>query len=215
MGNESPTTRVLLRRWHAGDQEARDQLLAKHLDWIRLRVHQRLGPSLRARGTTGDYVQDVACEVLQYLPRFVVEDGDRFRALVGRIVENVLRDKSDWYASMRRSRARERPLPADTVLRLDLPREKVVTPSSAAHAREQEAWVRLGLDLLDEVDRTTLILRDWEGATFAAIGEKLGMSVDRVERRYRHAFERLALKVKALRRGDIDRAVTDSPRDEA
>jgi DNA-directed RNA polymerase specialized sigma24 family protein len=90
-----------------------------------------------------------------------------------------------------------------------------VTPSSAAHAREQEAWVRLGLDLLDEVDRTTLILRDWQGATFAAIGEKLGMSVDRVERRYRNAFERLALKVKALRRGDIDRAVTDPPRDEA
>jgi len=215
MGNESPTTRVLLRRWHAGDLEARDQLLAKHLDWIRLRVHQRLGPSLRARGTTGDYVQDVACEVLQYMPRFAVEDGDRFRALIGRIVENVLRDKSDWYASMRRSRARERPLPPDTVLHLDLPRERVVTPSSAAHAREQEAWVWLGLDLLDEVDRTTLILRDWQGATFAAIGEKLGMSVDRVERRYRHAFERLALKVKALRRGDIDRAVTDSPRDEA
>ena len=211
--SEPPTTRLLLQRWHQGDRAALDDLLSRNLDWIRSRVHERLGSQLRARGTTGDYVQDVACEILTYIPNFVVEDGERFRGLVARIVENVLRDKSDWYLAKRRSMARERPLPKDTVLHLDLPRAKVVTPTTEAHRREQEAWVRLALELLDETDRLVLVSRDWEGLTFTAIGEKLGLSVDAAERRYKRAFERLALKVKAIRRGDIDGAV-EAPRDD-
>jgi len=213
MANDRSTTRVLLSRWHGGDEVARDELLARHLDWIRLRVHERLGPELKARAATGDYVHDVACEVLQYMPRFLVEDGDRFRALICRIVENVLRDRSDWYAAKRRSRSRERPLPSDTVLHLDPPRNRVATPTTDADRREREAWVRLGLELLSEIDRAVLVKREWEGETFAVIGSQLGMSTDAAERRYKKAFERLAIKVKALRRGDLDHAIEEISRE--
>jgi len=215
MASEPPTTRVLLTRWHEGDELARDELLARHLGWIQSRVHERLGPELRARGTTGDYVHDIACEILQYMPRFLVQDGDRFRALICRIVENVLRDRSDWYAAKRRSRSRERPLPSDTVLHLDPPRQRVATPTTDADRKEREAWVRLGLELLDGVDRAVLVRREWEGETFTKIAAQLGMSVDAAERRYKRAFERLAMKVRALRRGDLDRAIEETPQEEA
>src|SRR5262245_11241046 len=149
---ESPTT-VLLRRWHAGDEDAVRELLERHLPWIRAHVQRRLGPALRRAGETGDYVQEALLEFLRYGPRFVVSEDHRLRGLLARIVENVLRDEHDRYAARRRARARERPLPSDSVLDLDAACDPVTRPSEVAERREWEAWVRLALELLDPEDR--------------------------------------------------------------
>ena len=64
----------LLNRWHAGDREALAHLLQRDLPWIRAHVSRRLGPLLRQKGETVDYVQDAFVAALQYGPRFVVAD---------------------------------------------------------------------------------------------------------------------------------------------
>ena len=203
-------TKRLLEQWHAGDVQALHALLSKHHDWIHERVHQRLGNELRARAETGDYVQDVVLEVLQYVPRFLVADGEKLRALLATMVENVLRDRSDWHSAKRRTIARERPLPPDTVLHVDLPRERVETPTTAAHRNEQEAWVRLALELLEPDDRALVVMREMEGLPFREIASRLSISDDSAERRYKRAFQRLSFKVKALRRGDVADATASS-----
>ncbi|MBI5853295.1 MAG: sigma-70 family RNA polymerase sigma factor [Planctomycetes bacterium] len=197
----SDDTRILLLRWHAGDRQAIDTLLARDLPWIRDLVRARLGPLLRARGETMDYVQDAIFDVLGYMPRFVTTDRARFRALVAKIIENHLRDAHDHHSAARRSPARERPVPTDSVLDLDRPQATVTQPGSVAERHEREAWVRLALELLETEDRQVLLLRQWQGLEFADIGAQMGLSADGARMRFQRALPRLAQKLESLHAG--------------
>src|SRR5262245_5246401 len=115
------------------------RLLERHLPWLRAEVRRQLGPELRKKAETEDFVQDAALNVLRFSPRFVVADEDQFRALLARIVVNVVRHKHEWFTARRRRLALERPLPTDSVLRLGSPG----SPSGFAEQAEREALVRL------------------------------------------------------------------------
>ncbi len=197
----SDDTRMLLTRWHAGDRAAIETLLARDLPWIRDLVHARLGPLLRARGETMDYVQDAMFEVLGYVPRFVTADRARFRALIARIIENHLRDAHDHHSAARRSPARERPVPSDSVLDLDRPQDTVTRPGALAEQNEREAWVRLALELLEPEDRQVLLLRQWRELEFAEIGAQMGLSADGARMRFQRALPKLARKLESLQSG--------------
>jgi RNA polymerase sigma factor (sigma-70 family) len=151
-----------------------------------------------------DIVQDAAIEVLKYGPRFHVSDDGRFRALLARIIENVLRDRNDWYRAKRRAISRESPLSRDTVLDLDPPRESAERPSQAAVRNERQAWVRLVIECLPEEERRVITLRDWDGLTYAAIGERLDLSINAVRNRYLRAMDHLEKEFYAMRNGRID-----------
>jgi RNA polymerase sigma-70 factor (ECF subfamily) len=197
----SDHTRELLQRWHAGDRAAIEQLVARDLPWIQSYVHARLGGVLRQRGETMDYVQDAVIRVLAYTPRFVTDDRARFRALLARIVENHLRDAHEHHMAACRSPARERPLASDSLLDLDRPERTVTRPSEHAERGDEEAWVRLALELLAPEDRRILLLRQWHELEFAAIGERLGLSEDAARMRFQRALPKLAKKLDQLRAG--------------
>jgi len=188
---------------HGGDPTALAALLERNLDWIHQRVSRRLGPVLRKKGETCDYVQDAMVQFLRYGPRIQVNDEGHFRALLARIVENTLSDQHDWFTRARRRVSREHPLPGDSVLSLDEPRDTVTTPSKAAQHHEEEALIRLGMELLDPEDRNIIALRQWENLPFHQIGERLGITPEAAGKRHNRAVARLAKKVGALRRGDL------------
>ena len=104
MSEDRRDTEALLRASHAGSREALDALLAENLDWLRARVKARLGAELRDLAETADYVQDVLVDVLRCGPRFVTRDVAQARALLARIVENVLSDRFHWFHAAKRSR---------------------------------------------------------------------------------------------------------------
>jgi len=199
--NEADRTRELLLRWHAGERTALEELVQRDLPWIRSRVSQRLGDALRAHGTTDDFLQESVLDILQYTPRFVADDADTFRRLITRIVENTLRGQSEFYARLRRDRARQTPLPTDSALLLGASRS--TTPSRHAAQLEEEAWVRLAMDLIDPDERDLLVMREWNGDSFATIGDRLGVPENTARMRFTRAVGRLADKVLALRRGEI------------
>ncbi len=209
MTASEPLTLTLLRRWHSGDAEALSALLARHLPAIRERVERRMGPRLRQRGDTEDYVQDAVLRVLVEGPRFEVDDDEHFRMLLARVVENTLRDRHRWFAARRRAAARERPLPPTTVLSLCTGRTPRETPSRAMDREEKEAWVRLALDLLEDGPRELIVLHEWDGLSFPEIGKRLGTSEDAARMRYQRAVAKLALKIGELRRGRIEKATGD------
>jgi RNA polymerase sigma-70 factor, ECF subfamily len=198
--DESETLRLLVA-WHAGDRGALQELIARDLPWIEQHVRRRLGPLLRARGDTQDYVQDAMIEVLQYGPRFVSTSQSRFRNLIARIIENTLRDRHDWYKAKRRALSRERPMPADSVLDLDNPELSVTRPSEHAQRHERDALVRLALELLDPEDRKVILLRQWNEMSFPDVGAELGISADSARMRFTRALPRLGQKVVELRSG--------------
>jgi RNA polymerase sigma-70 factor (ECF subfamily) len=194
-------TSLLLRRWHGGDQRALDALLVRHLPSIREQVQRRLGPELGRKETISDIAQDTVLEVLEYGPAFRVSDARHFRFLMARIVENVLRDKNDWYRARRRDRSRECPLPVETVVDLDRSAARGSSPEGEADQHEEEAYLRLGLDLLAPERREVLVLRVWESLTFADIGRRLAISEDAARKRCRRAMVHLERILRALRHG--------------
>ncbi|MFO0982912.1 MAG: sigma-70 family RNA polymerase sigma factor [Planctomycetota bacterium] len=202
-GQESDTTH-LLRKWHAGDRAALEALLERDLAWIHQFVHRRLGQHLRRNASTTDFLHDAVTEILEYTPRFELSNKSQFRALVGRIVDNLLRDKDDWYRARRRERARECPLPADTVLLLDPPAESVDSPSVAGQRNEAKALIRLGMDLLDQQAREILVLHQWDELSFAQIASRIGISEAAARKRHERAVKELAIKVGLLRRSQLD-----------
>ena len=66
-----------------------------------------------------------------------------------------------------------------------------------------------GLEILDPEEREAIVLREWDGLTFAEMGERLGTSLDTARRRYNRSFDRLTEKVWALRSGDLASALEE------
>jgi DNA-directed RNA polymerase specialized sigma24 family protein len=81
------------------------------------------------------------------------------------------------------------------------------TPSKSAERLEGEAWVRLGMELLDPMDRDVIVLRRWNELSFPEIGEHLGLSPNTARMKYNRAVLKLGDEVMALRRGDLSRFV--------
>ena len=184
-----------------------EELLERHLSWIQSFVHRKLSDLIRSKAETGDIVQDAVMQFIRYGPRFHLSNDRQFRALLAKIVENVLRDKYDWFTAHRRAIARERPLPPDTVLNLDPSEGMVDSPSQIVQRNEQEAWVRLGLELLEPGDRRIIIFRDWEDLSFTEIGKRSGLSKSTARRKYLDSIEQLIDKVRALKSGDLEAAL--------
>lgn len=194
---------TLLRRWHEGDRAALDRLLELHLPWLQDYVRQRLGPALKARGETADFVQEAFVDVLRYAPAFVVDDADQFRGLLARIVENNLRDAHDWFAAKRRALSRETVMPRDSVLQLDGAARGVTRPSQNAQRNEHQSWVRLALELLEPDDRKVILLRQWDELSFAEVGAQMGITESGARMKFQRALPKLAATVERLVKGEF------------
>ena len=110
-----------------------------------------------------------------------------------------MRNQHDWFTARRREFAKERPLPTSTVIALDPPKEGVKTPSVSVARHEEEAWVRLALELLNPDDKEVLILRQWDKLSFKEIGERLGIEANAARMRTSRALRRLTDEITKLR----------------
>lgn len=204
MSSKNSETALNLKKWNEGDLGGLEALLEKHLPWIQNHVRLRLGSKLRKKTESSDIVQDAIIQFMKYGPRIQLSSSTQFRALMTRIVENVVCDEYDRITSLRRKISRERPLPTDTVLNLDLPRLRVTPPHKNAQRHENEAWIRLGIELLSNEDRQVLTFRAWGDLSFSEIGSRLDISENTARMRFNRAILRLAKKIGTLRRGGLD-----------
>jgi RNA polymerase sigma factor (sigma-70 family) len=198
-----PPATELLRLWHAGDEAALQALVVGQLPWLQEQVTRRLGPLLQRREDAADLVQDAAIEVLTRGPRFVPADTGQLRALLSRLVENLLRDRLEYHQAGKRDLRREQPLPTDNVVVLDPAHRPVTRPSEAAGRNEMQAWVQLALELLAPDDRRMILLRQWRELPFAEIGRELGIQENTARMRFQAALQRLGDRLRGLRGGRI------------
>lgn len=197
----------LLQRLHRGEEAALRLLLERDMDWIRGQVHRRLGPRLRGHAETQDFVQEAALRALRYGPRFLVSDQGRFRALLARIVENVLRDAADHIDAEKRGGGAV-PVPDESLaVPLDQNAASITSPSQAAQRNEERAWLEIALELLEAEDRQVIRLREWERMEFEAIGARMALTPDAARMRFHRALARLARKVEQIRKGGLDEAL--------
>lgn len=195
-------TLTLLERWQRGDAEALSLLLDRDLPWIRQHVHRELGEGLRRVGDTEDFVQEAVLAVLRYGPRFALRSRGQFRALLAKIVLNVLRQKHRELHALKRDPARERALGTDTILYLDPPQRDVSRPDQKVAEREEREWLRLGLLLLEPKDQEPLDLH-WQGLDDAEIAARLGITTNTARMRRVRATGRLTRVVLGLKQGRV------------
>lgn len=198
---------AFLPNWEQGNDQDLENILRRHLPWVQSFVRHKLGGFRRSMGETGDFVQEAMMQFLKHGPRIHLSNDRQLRALLGKIVENVICDKYAWFMAKRRDMARERPLPPDSTLNLDPPEERQETPSQIVYQHEQEAWTRLGLELLDPRDREAIILHHWESLSFSEMGKLLGISKVAARKRYIQATYRMINRVSALKSGRLDDAL--------
>jgi RNA polymerase sigma-70 factor (ECF subfamily) len=181
----------------------------RELDWLRAHVSARLSAEVRRLDDTDDVVQEAMLKILRHGPHFVTSHRDRFRALLARVVQNVLTDRFRYSSAEKRSVARTAPFEEMEVLDLDLPSREVRGPGSEVEHRERRGWVRLALELLDREDREVLVLRQIESRSFQEVGALLSISEDAARMRFNRALPRLAQKVMGLQSGQLDRILDE------
>ncbi len=194
-------TEDLLARWHAGDSAARDALIERNLPWILERVRARLGAFLRGRADSGDFVQEALLDFLAYTPRFRVASEAQFRALLLRVIEHAIGDQYDYHQAWRRRASREQPLASDTVI--DLTGRAPTPPDERAERNEDQALLRLALELLEPPARRVIQMRQWDGLSYSDIATRLALSESAARKQHQRALQRLAELLDRLRRGEL------------
>jgi RNA polymerase sigma factor (sigma-70 family) len=137
-----------------------------------------------------------------------VSDRGHLRALLAKMIENVLRVQANHHHAQRRDLRREVAATVgvstrDTVLDLD-PTGTGTAPDQAAERTETRDWVRLALQFLDADDRDAIVWRDYDELSFAEVAARLGVAEDAARMRYRRALPKLARALTDLRAGRLD-----------
>ena len=75
----------LLRRWHAGDRAALDELVAETLPCLQSAVRPFLSTQTRRTQESIDFAQSAVVRFLLHGPRFLPKDRAQFHAFLKRI----------------------------------------------------------------------------------------------------------------------------------
>lgn len=193
-------TTQLLARWRDGDEHAVHELIANHVPAVYEMVRARLGDGLRQKLDSGDVVQDAILEFLRHGPAVPPVDSTHLRALLARIVCNTICDRSKWFQAARRRMGSERGLTSTQGAALPA---NAPDPVAQAARTEMAARLRLSMELLSEVDRRVVVLREWQGLPFAQIADELGGNEEAARGAYRRAMERLRARMAELRVGGL------------
>ncbi|MCR9246068.1 MAG: sigma-70 family RNA polymerase sigma factor [bacterium] len=202
-------TLELLQQWHGGDRAALTALIERDRAWVEARVRQRRSDKLRQHAETVDDFQELMLRALQYTPKFLCADRGQFRALVARMIENVLVDRARYLGSHRR----DAQIQAMRVSQINLD-SRVATsagPDAAAAHNEEVAWMHLGMQFLDEGEREIVWQRQFEERAFVELAQEAGVSEDAVRMRFNRALLRLATIVQRLQRGELDGLLAETP----
>lgn len=198
---EGLSTTRLLELAQGGDRAALDDLLAQVMPLIERCVRREQGALIRSKYETVDCAQDVAIDLIRYLPRVQVNNRRTFHALLYRMVQSSLHNKYDFLTAHRRAITREKPLQAGTVLILDPPDPNAPTPSMVMAKEERRSWIRFALALLKPEEQELIFRHQFDDESFIEIGEALGTSPDAVRMRFNRALTRLNSMVGKLRQG--------------
>lgn len=154
-------SQVLAAKAKAGDREAYDQLFALHKDRALVFVRARLGPKLRQQVESMDVLQDAYQAAHKDFAKFEATDEGAFTRWLCRIIENRIRDLSDYHGAAKRQA-------------VPLHRSAATGPLTALNRAEHRERLLQPLDQLAEDRRQVLLLRYFEGLSAEEAGAILG-----------------------------------------
>ena len=185
----------LAERAAAGDREAVDRLLERHLPELRAFVRLRAGEALRARESTSDLVQSTCREVLVHMDRFRFPDDHAFRRWLLTTAQRKIADRVDHYTALKRDARRETPLASEGGAddgRLLACYGRFSTPSHQAVVADEVQRIERAFDQLTDEQREVVTLAHVAGLSRREIAEQLGKSENAVRIVLHRALARVA-----------------------
>jgi RNA polymerase sigma factor (sigma-70 family) len=159
----SDTTADLLARAQAGDEEALNQLLERHMPMLKRWASGRLPRWARDVADTSDLVQETIVETLKHLGHFEYRGDGALQAYLRRAVMNRIRNE------LRKIAARGVSATLDT----GIPDEGT-SPLEAAIGQQTLEQYDAALQRLKEEEREAIVSRVELGLSYAEIAAVLG-----------------------------------------
>jgi RNA polymerase sigma-70 factor, ECF subfamily len=169
----------LLRMAQAGDEQARNDLLARYLPRLQRWTSRRLPSGVRTLLDTGDIVQEAVIGALRQLHKIEVRTERAFELYLKRAITNRI---IDLYRRPRRPRAE-----LDEALASRDPSALDVVLGNEARARYEDA-----LETLSDVDCQLIVMHTELGMSTAEIAGELGKTPDAARMALARALKRLA-----------------------
>ena len=180
------STFVLIDRARAGDREALDLLLSRHLRPLQRWAHGRLPKWARSVADTDDLVQDTLFQTFKRIEHFEPRRVGALQAYLRQAVVNRVRDE------LRRKARTPDATDLDGVEEV-----AALSPLEDAIGREAVEDYERALERLRPEDREAIIARVEIGYTYEELAEALGKpSADAARKAASRALVRLAAEMK-------------------
>jgi RNA polymerase sigma-70 factor, ECF subfamily len=194
------TQQELLLQARAGDAGRLGELLECYRRYLGILARVQLGQRLQGKLDAEDLVQDVFLEAHRHFPQFAGTTEGQFLAWLRQILAATLANLIRRYLGTQGRDIRlERELAnelahSSRVLDGALVAQ-VSSPSQAASKREQGVLLADALTELPEDYREVVLLRNLHGLSFPEVAERMGRTVDSVEKLWLRALIRLRQKL--------------------
>lgn len=202
--DDAATPDELLQEAKAGDTEQLGQLLEQYRRYLRLLARIEIGRNLQAKLDASDLVQDTLLEAHRNFPRFRGANETQFVCWLRQIMAANLSNLLRRYLG---TQGRDVRLERDMAIRLDqssrlLDRglfDRGSSPSHQASRREQAVLLADALERLPDDYRDVIVLRHLEGLTFPEVSQRMGRSLDSVEKLWVRGLAQLRRVMGAVR----------------
>jgi RNA polymerase sigma-70 factor (ECF subfamily) len=186
----------LLHQAAAGDSAALGELLSIYRSYLTLLARTQIGPRLQGKADASDLVQEVLLEAHRHFKQFRGTTEAEFAAWLRRILAGLIANHVRRYLGTKQRNARlEQALAVElnnTSFVLDHQLAAAISsPSEAAVKRESSIVLAAALRSLPDHYRQVIVLRHLEDLPFAEVAEKMGRSIDSVEKLWVRALARL------------------------
>lgn len=190
---DSAETCRLLNEARAGDEQAFNQLIARHRGSLRRFVAARLDPRVQARLDPSDVVQETQLEAFRRIDDYLERRPMPFRVWLRKTAyERLLKLRRFHLDAAQRSVTCELGLPDQSSLLLARPLlDRGPSPSQQLDRQDLVGRVREALAGLSETDREVLLMRHVDELPYLEIGYILGVEPAAARKRYGRALLRL------------------------
>jgi RNA polymerase sigma-70 factor (ECF subfamily) len=190
---DSEVTALLLDRVRAGERTAFEELFARHRPLLRQLVEIRMDTRLRARVDPSDVVQETQLEAFRRLPDYLQRLPMPFRLWLRKAAqERLLMAERQHLGAARRSVKRELALPDNSSATLAQQfAASVASPSQQIAQGELARRVREAVGKLPDLDREILLMRTFEGLSYAEVSCILEIDAATARKRHGRALLRL------------------------
>lgn len=180
----------------AGDSATLGRLLESYQNYLKLLARIEIGRRLQGKVDASDVVQETFLDAHRYFPTFAGHAEAQFvqwlrQILAGTLANTVRR----YFGTQARDPRLEQALAADLDQSTCALGRMLVDPHSSPSQQvlrgEQTLLVAAALARLPEDYQTVLVLRHLEGLTFPQVAERMGRSVDSVEKLWIRGLTRL------------------------